>query len=1027
VGCQNYDDQFNNLESQISALASTVAGLSQVQSDLSALAGTVANVQSALASIPSASEINSAVSEGLAGVQADIDALESALDNVVSADDLNAVSDAISDVAGDVSDILASNNVYSQKLVITNQAELDIAMGLGGKIALINNDVEITLDEEMNRADLDSIASRITAVVGAFTYDGDNEDFESNGLTFSKLQSVSKKLVWKTRDDISFPALGSVGSLEIETGDSETITSASFPSLTKLPYVSTKVGSAAAAANTINLADAGSLDLSALIRYTGGATASQRGVTGTDGTATTASNALTITLDDDDETTIDLAALTTEDDDDADDDVALALTISGPRTITLLNYAKGALVANDATTVTLPDYQWNAGASFNDVVTLAVHKVATSMTLSLANYPDLESLDVRNDAYEIKNPASIAISVNGNTNVETVNINGYFSSFDATGASSLDTITTEGEVGTFKLTASDVSDLTLGHAAWRTAAGYPTSTLEISDNTKLTSITADSLDDITQLTIVNNDKLATVSMAALTAPAVKATASATAGTPGLTPAVGALIYGNAKLTATHQKASAAGAITTVAQKVTLDQVPTSVITWLKAAYAVWGTTGYGAKGQASQAAGTFYIAVDEHTEVAADGDETEKASLVIADLYGAADSNGGDGTYSKRTINLGSTDGTIDAIIDGATVPQITAQGTLGATVAEWISERGTLLADKGITASVATNGNPTGSITFVQGDLKGGDLIFVSVGSVKVYSSNGTATATETLSFVVTDTQDPSAFGVVATTASLQTSVDLIETTIAAGEAANTAATAHAGTASATAGANTQALENTTAADDLIVQFDALGNGSQLDGAAINVVVKRKPDTGDYSSVASWTALPLWQQEALAVTVTATLEDLGIKINGTNTTADDTMSSSDVLLTLTSTKSGELSTIDDPKDTTFGDITTLNIGGTYVISSTVDPAVDTATFVPGTYEVGVAGNVADIKNALGIGSDVSSPTTTGVKAAAIATLNQVPSQLPSSSVLYFGQNPIANTADPAGTTPNLISKLAGI
>jgi len=839
VGCQNYDDQFDKLETQISALASTVAGLSQVQSDLSALAGTVANVQAALASIPSASEINSAVSEGLAGVQADIDALESALDNVVSADDLNAVSDAISDVAGDVSDILASNNVYSQKLVITNQAELDIAMGLGGKIALINNDVEITLDEEMNRADLDSIASRITAVVGAFTYDGDNEDFESNGLTFSKLQSVSKKLVWKTRDDISFPALGSVGSLEIVTGDSELITSASFPSLTKLPYVSTKVGSAAAAANTINLADAGSLDLSALIRYTGGATASQRGVTGTDGTATTASNALTITLDDDDETTIDLAALTTEDDDDADDDVALALTISGPRTITLLNYAKGALVANDATTVTLPDYQWNADASFDDVVTLAVHKVATSMTLTLADYPDLESLDVRNDAYEIKNPASIAISVNGNTNVETVNINGYFSSFDATGASSLETITTAGEVGTFKLTASDVSDLTLGHAAWRTAAGYPTSTLEVKDNTKLTNITADSLDDITQLSIVNNDKLATISMAALTAPAVKATASATAGTPGLAPAVGALIYGNAKLTATHQKASAAGAITTVAQKVTLDQVPTSVITWLKAAYAVWGTTGYGDKGQATQADGTFYIAVDEHTEVAADGDETEKTSLVIANLYGAADSNGGAGTYSRRTLNLGSTDGAISkVVIDGATVPSAngTAQGTLGATVSRWITESSALLADKGITATSAVTGNPKGSITFVQGDLKIGDLIYLSVGTVKVTSNNGSASVTPTYSFVVTDTAG--AIGDIASTTSLTTAVDVIEERIKAGESANTAATAYSGSASSTAGARTQALEVTTDADNLIVTFETLGLGSELDRAAIYVVV---------------------------------------------------------------------------------------------------------------------------------------------------------------------------------------------
>ena len=41
VSCQNYDDQFDDLNSQITALASQVAGLSKVQSDLTALQGTV--------------------------------------------------------------------------------------------------------------------------------------------------------------------------------------------------------------------------------------------------------------------------------------------------------------------------------------------------------------------------------------------------------------------------------------------------------------------------------------------------------------------------------------------------------------------------------------------------------------------------------------------------------------------------------------------------------------------------------------------------------------------------------------------------------------------------------------------------------------------------------------------------------------------------------------------------------------------------------------------------------------------------
>ena len=60
VGCQNYDDQFSNLESQINALASSVAGLSQVQSDLSSLSGTVSSLSSTVAAL--GSQFDTAVS-----------------------------------------------------------------------------------------------------------------------------------------------------------------------------------------------------------------------------------------------------------------------------------------------------------------------------------------------------------------------------------------------------------------------------------------------------------------------------------------------------------------------------------------------------------------------------------------------------------------------------------------------------------------------------------------------------------------------------------------------------------------------------------------------------------------------------------------------------------------------------------------------------------------------------------------------------------------------------------------------------
>ena len=740
VGCQNYDDQFDTLETQINALASTVAGLSQVQSQLAALTTTVASVQSALASIPSGSEINAAVSEGLAGVQADIDALETALDNVVSADDLTAVSDAISDVAGDVSDILASNNVYSEKLVITNQAELDIAMGLGGKIALINNDVEITLDEEMNRADLDSIASRITAVVGAFEYDGDIVDFESDGLVFDKLRSVSKKMVLETRDDISFPALTSVGSLEIITGESDLITSASFPVLTKLPFVSTSTdGGTTVQSNTIDLEDAASLDLASLVRYSGAATASQRGTTLTAGTEVTASNALTINLDNDVATTFDLAALTTEDATTATIDNALALTISGAQNVTLANYAKGVLIANDATTVVLPDYQWDSSTSLTSVETLRVHKVASSVDLTVG-FSALEVLDLRNDAYTVTEPTEIAITISGNTNVEDVNLDGYFASFDGTGASSLDALVTAGELGDLTLTTTKLDELTLGHKAWRTLAGTPEATLKLTGNTKLTSVSADLLDDVNELSIIDNDKLETITMAALTSPST-AVAASVANKPTVAPMIGALIYGNAKLTSTVQAPSDAGALTTVAESVTLDQLPASIITWIKAAKAVWGTTGFGAQGTVSKADGTFYIETDEHATVTAAGVSTELSSAyTAANLYGAATSNEVTGLVAIRSkIVPNNVTGYGSVVVGGVTKSLVAGDvGNAVVGLAEFVTDNSVSYSNAGY--SVTSQGfgyKPnTLSISGTQAALESieyGDSISIKMGGTTV------------------------------------------------------------------------------------------------------------------------------------------------------------------------------------------------------------------------------------------------------------------------------------------------------
>ena len=93
VGCQDYDDQFEKLNSDIAALTASVAGLSQVQSDLTSLAGTVSSLATTVNGL--GSQIDTAVADGLADITADVEAIEAAVANVASSDEVAAISDAV--------------------------------------------------------------------------------------------------------------------------------------------------------------------------------------------------------------------------------------------------------------------------------------------------------------------------------------------------------------------------------------------------------------------------------------------------------------------------------------------------------------------------------------------------------------------------------------------------------------------------------------------------------------------------------------------------------------------------------------------------------------------------------------------------------------------------------------------------------------------------------------------------------------------------------------------------------------------
>ena len=98
--CQNYDDQFDDLNSQIAALSSQVAGLAQVQSDLASLAGTVSSLQSTVASTATAID-------GLDGLAENVAAIQESIADVATSEEVSAISDEVDAAEDDLADLLA--------------------------------------------------------------------------------------------------------------------------------------------------------------------------------------------------------------------------------------------------------------------------------------------------------------------------------------------------------------------------------------------------------------------------------------------------------------------------------------------------------------------------------------------------------------------------------------------------------------------------------------------------------------------------------------------------------------------------------------------------------------------------------------------------------------------------------------------------------------------------------------------------------------------------------------------------------
>jgi prefoldin subunit 5 len=260
VGCQNYDDQFNNLESQINALASTVAGLSQVQSDLASLSGTVASLASTVNGL--GSQIDTAVSNGLADIQANIDAIEAAVADVASGEAVDALADAVAESQADLDELLANSSVFNNSIVINSQATAELYEAMGSSINIVNGDVTITVSEDMDQTTVQAVVDNILNIIGDFTYTAGASTIAET--TFNNLAGV-ESITAKQGGGYEFKSLASATNIVLNNDYKSTVDIIHLGALTNVTTISDDGGTA----GTISFDKAEEFHLTSLVRYPG--------------------------------------------------------------------------------------------------------------------------------------------------------------------------------------------------------------------------------------------------------------------------------------------------------------------------------------------------------------------------------------------------------------------------------------------------------------------------------------------------------------------------------------------------------------------------------------------------------------------------------------------------------------------------------------------------------------------------------------------------------------------------------------
>jgi len=478
VGCQNYDDQFDDLNSQISALSSQIAGLAQVQSDLSALATTVSNLQAGVAQT-----VDDALADGLQQIDDAVAELQAAADNAASSEDVQAIADSVAAQDAVLQEVLANSSVQTAAVEITNVTQLDAWYALKGTLTIVNNSVTINATTDMDTAKLQEILDQIVTTTGAFTYTAD-ADVEF-AAAFPNLTGVAT-LTIDMEGNVALPSLTNATVVEIDEDNSTTIVD--LGALETVTSLSNGEG-----AGTFGFSKATNVHLTSLKSYDGDLSIE-------------VNKGGTILLD---------AYRDVDADGDATGD---DLSIKGPASFTVSE------LVGTGSNLTLTEVATAVVNGYNGTITLkdGVESFSADhvVTISTASATDLVSFDITGaldadaDAEDEEGPA---IDLDGHGDLETVSLSGKLASVRIDNNGNLTSVTIDGDVsgsaGVYIASNSDLTDITL--------TGSKMAKLQVTSNGDLETLDVDttwrayheSEDGINgNLTVTSNESLVSLTV-----------------------------------------------------------------------------------------------------------------------------------------------------------------------------------------------------------------------------------------------------------------------------------------------------------------------------------------------------------------------------------------------------------------------------------------------------------------------------------------------------------------------------------